>query len=98
MYENRIKRLMEIIKYFKENLPEYEIENVLHRSSSEKDDYMNIVVARHKNYPEIKRNAGGGEYVVWSCWNNSTKVLNHGHYDIKNYDAALDLAREIYSR
>lgn len=96
MYENRMDRLTEIVKYFMENLPQYEVENVLHRSMNEADDYMNIVIAKHRHYPEIKRKAGGGEYVVWSCWNNLKKSLNHGYYDIKNHDAALNLAERLY--
>lgn len=45
------------------------------------DDYLYIVLAR-----QIR----GGKWAVWTCWNESTKSLNFGHYDMSE-DAAMRL-------
>lgn len=54
-----------------------------------------IVIAKHTNYPEIKKLYGGGSWVVWSSWNEATQCLTHGHYDILDYDKAYALAMEL---
>lgn len=46
------------------------------------DRNIYVVLAKHLDYSELKRIYGGGEYVVWTCWNEATQSLNFGHYDL----------------
>lgn len=80
-------------KYFKENNMPYEVQEVIPNGSPFNHN-LYIVIAKHTNYPEIKKSYGG-PWVVWSSWNESTQCLNHGHYDIADYDKAYALAMEL---
>lgn len=80
-------------KYFKENNMPYEVQEVIPNGSPFNHN-LYIVIAKHTNYPEIKKSYGG-PWVVWSCWNEATQCLNHGHYDIADYDKAYALAMEL---
>lgn len=53
-----------------------------------------MVIARYKNYSELKASIGGGPWVVWTTWNESTQSLDGGHYDIKTYEDALSICEE----
>ena len=72
-------------KYFKENNMPYEVQEIIPNGSPFNHN-LYIVIAKHTNYPEIKKSYGGGPWVVWSSWNESTQCLNHGHYDIVDYE------------
>ena len=50
-----------------------------------------MVIARYKNYSELKASIGGGPWVVWTTWNESTQSLDGGYYDIKTYEDALSI-------
>lgn len=79
-------------KYFKERLHDrYDLQDIISYSHPG-DSYM--VIAKHKNYPPLKASIGGGPWIVWTTWNESTQSLNGGHYDIKTYEAALSICEE----
>lgn len=81
-------------EYFKEHLDDrYDLQDVI-RYASPMDSYLYMVIAKHKNYPAIKASIGGGAWVVWTTWNESTQSLNGGHYDIKTYEDALRICEE----
>lgn len=78
-------------KYFKEHLNDrYDLQDVI-RYKNPMDSYLYMVIAKHKNYSAIKTSMGGGPWVVWNTWNESTQSLNGGHYDIKTYEDALSI-------
>ena len=81
-------------KYFKENNMPYEVQEIIHHPGMFCRE-LYVVIAKHSAYPELKTKYGGGPWVVWSCWNDNTQCLNHGHYDIKDYDRAYNLATEL---
>ncbi|MCI9546225.1 MAG: hypothetical protein HFH60_06015, partial [Lachnospiraceae bacterium] len=37
-----------------------------------------------------------GTYAVWTCWNDSIKSLNSGHYDLPSEDFCEKLMDEFY--
>lgn len=81
-------------KYFKESLDDrYDLQDVI-RYQNPMDSYLYMVIAKHKNYSAIKASIGGGPWVVWTTWNESTQSLNGGHYDIKTYEDALRICEE----
>ena len=43
-----------ISQYFAEQLPQYELQEVLPRSDHPDDSHLYMVIAKHKNYPDIK--------------------------------------------
>lgn len=85
-------------EYFTKELPRYQVQDVIRRSSYPEDSYLYMVIAKNTNYPEIKKQLGCGEWVVWTCWNETTRCLNHGHYDIKDYDTAMEVCMKYYVR
>lgn len=67
--------VMEQIKlYFKENLPRYTVLKVKKQSYHPDDSHIYMVSAQKDD----------GTYAVWTCWNDSTKSLNYGHYGLKS--------------
>ena len=87
IYEN-------VKKYFEKNNMPYDVQEII-PDKSPFNNYLFIVIAKHREYPEIKKACGGGPWVVWSSWNESTQCLNHGHYDIVDYDKAYALAMDL---
>lgn len=83
-----------VSEYFKRNNMNYDVQEIIHHPGVFCKE-LYIVIAKHTNYPEIKKSYGGGPWVVWSCWNEATQCLNHGHYDILDYDKAYALAMEL---
>lgn len=78
-------------KYFKESLDDrYDLQDIISYSHPG-DSYLYMVIAKHKNYSAIKASIGGGPWVVWTTWNESTQSLNGGNYDIKTYEDALSI-------
>ena len=70
-------------EYFKEHLDDrYDLQDVI-RYKDPMDSYLYMVT--------IKASIGGGPWVVWTTWNESTQSLNGGHYDIKTYEDALSI-------
>ena len=72
-------------EYFKEHLDDrYDLQDVI-RYKDPMDSYL------YMNYSAIKASIGGGPWVVWTTWNESTQSLNGGNYDIKTYEDALSI-------
>ena len=80
--------IINIEKYFKENLPAYEVVEVRKKSEYEEDAYLYMVAARK----------GTGEYAVWTCWNERLQSLNYGHYDIKDLETCHKIMDEFYHK
>lgn len=87
IYEN-------VKKYFEKNNMPYDVQEII-PDKSPFNDHLYIVIAKRRNYPELNRKLGGGPWVVWSSWNESTQCLDHGHYDIVDYDKAYALAMDL---
>lgn len=87
IYEN-------VKKYFEKNDMPYDVQEII-PDKSPFNDYLFIVIAKHRNYPELNRKLGGGPWVVYGCWNDTCHSLNHGHYDILDYDKAYALAMDL---
>jgi hypothetical protein len=87
-----------IAQYFKEYLPQYELQEVFPYSENPREDHLYMVIAKNKKYPKIKQDFGGGPWVCWTSWNEKTQSLNFGHYDLKTYDAAYDICMAFYRR
>lgn len=69
-----------VYDYFDKKLKSYEVIDVIKSSSHPMDNYLYMVVAYH---------VPSGSWTFWSCWNDKMRSLNHGHYDISDYDDAL---------
>lgn len=79
-----------INEYFKKHLPGYELLQVVRKSSHPDDSYLYMVSASNK-YNET--------YAVWTCWNESVKDLNFGHYGILKEEDCEEVFKEhFYSR
>lgn len=84
------KRLLEIreqiMLYFKEHLPKYTILNIRKKSYHPDDSYLYMVSAKKDD----------GTYAVWTCWNQKTQILNHGHYGLQSEEACKKVMDEFY--
>lgn len=80
--------LNHIKEYFVLHLPKYTILEVRRKSVCEDDQYLYMVSAKKCD----------GFYAVWTCWNESTKCLNFGHYDLKNAEECEKVFQEFYNR
>lgn len=76
-----------IKKYFVVHLPQYEILKVRKKSYHEDDAHLYMVSA-------VKRD---GTFAVWTSWNNLTKTLNHGHYDLPDLETCDRIMDEFYN-
>lgn len=79
--------IINIKKYFQEKLPNYEVVKVRKKSCYEEDSYLYMVAA--------KKNTGS--YAVWTSWNESTKSLNYGHYDLPDMEICERIMDEFYN-
>ena len=66
--------LEQVERYFAENLPKYKVLEIRRQSYHPEDDYLYMVSAKKDD----------GTYAVWTCWNQSIKSLNCGHYDLSS--------------
>lgn len=73
-----------ISNYFEEHLPLYTIIEVRRQSYNQEDDYLYMVATKKKD----------GSFAVHTAWNESTKSLNHGHYDLPDMKACADIMAE----
>lgn len=78
---------MHIQEYFQKQLSGYEVVKV-RKKSWHKDDAHLYMVAAKKNT---------GSYAVWTSWNESTKSLNYGHYDLPDMEACERIMDEFYN-
>lgn len=91
MIEKASKEVRERVEeYFKKELPQYSVQAVIKESQHPVDDYLYMVIAVRKN-PNQMRHYGFGDWCCWTTWNDSTQVLNGGHYDLDNYSEALNI-------
>ena len=81
--------LNDVKKYFAESssLKNYQVLNVFSASNHPDDDYLFMVTAKKEN----------GTYACWTCWNQSRKVLNFGHYDLETEKVAENILEGFYS-
>lgn len=85
--KNELLKVLENIKsYFKNHLPEYTVLNVRKKSYHPDDSYIYMVSAKKSD----------GTYAVWTCWNESTKSLNYGHYGLTSEETCNKLMDEFY--
>ncbi len=78
--------LEQVNKYFREHLPKYTVLKVRRKSYHPDDSYLYMVSAKKDD----------GTYAVWTCWNESTKSLNHGHYNLTSEEDCKKLMDEFY--
>ena len=77
---------MQASLYFKENLPRYTILDIRRHSYHPADHYLYMVKAKKDD----------GTYAVWTSWNQSTKSLNCGHYDLSSEEDCERIMDEYY--
>ena len=61
------------------------------RHSDHPDDHYLYHVIGHKD-----SEAWGSVYATWTSWNQSTRSLNNGHYNLKTLEAAINISNEKY--
>ena len=79
------KVLRHVEVYFKKHLPNYAVLTVSRKNLHPDDNCLYIVSAKNE-----KNNT----FAVWSCWNERSQSLNHGHYGIKSLKACEELVKE----
>lgn len=79
----KILRYVEI--YFKNHLPHYAVLTVSRKNHHPDDGHLYIVSAKNEK---------DNTFAVWSCWNEKTRSLNHGHYGINSLKACGNLVKE----
>lgn len=77
---------MQVYFYFKEELPRYTLLDIRRQSNHPEDHYLYMVKAKKDD----------GTYTVWTCWNQSTKSLNCGHYDLQSEEDCEKVMDEFY--
>lgn len=76
-----------INQYFgKYDLSEYKILNIYRHSNHPDDHYLYMILAQQKD----------GQYACWTSWNESTKSLNFGHYNL-DFDAAISIIKDNFN-
>ncbi len=67
------------------------------------DGFTLLKVCRHSNHPEdnylysvIARKDIDGSYACWSIFNDSTKSMNGGHYNLASEEDALSIIRDHF--
>lgn len=87
---SKLYGLIEVIEdvktYFKEHLPKYTVLRVRRKSYHPDDSYLYMVSAKKDD----------GTYAVWTCWNEITKSLNYGHYNLTSEKDCKKLMDEFY--
>lgn len=64
----------QVYLYFRKHLPRYTVLKIRNKSYHPDDHHLYMVSAKKND----------GTYAVWTCWNQETKCLNHGHYDLQS--------------
>lgn len=80
------------INTIKEDVNDYFKRNNLNYSTvlvQQEDDYI---------YNVFAYNISRDNYTYWSTWNNSTKSLNHGSYDLSYEEGLLKMASVVLSK
>ena len=76
------KVLRHVETYFKNHLPHYAVLTVSRRNHHPDDGHLYIVSAKNEK---------DNTFAVWSCWNEKTRSLNHGHYGIKSLEVCEEM-------
>ena len=76
-----------IKEYLNKNLPQYELLKVVRKSDHPADSYLYMVSAKKRN---------DDEFAVWTCWNETTKSLNFGHYGLISEKVCEDIFKEFF--
>lgn len=79
---NEIREHVEL--YFKEHLPEYMLLEMRRKSNHPDDSHLWMVSAKKSD----------GSFTVWTSWNELTKNLNHGHYNLKSVEDCVRIFEE----
>ena len=82
-----LKVVEDVKKYFDEKLPQYTVIDIVDYSYHPDDNYLFMVKAK-----KMKDNS----YAVWTNWNQQSKSLNYGHYDIETNEEADRILRMYY--
>ena len=82
---NEVREHIEL--YFKENLPQYTVLEIRKKSSHPDDAHLFMVSAKKS----------GGTYALWTSWNELTKSLNHGHYNLTSISSCEKIFEEYYN-
>ena len=76
----------QVLIYFQDNLPRYTVLDIRRQSNHPKEQYLYMVSAKKDD----------GTYTVWTCWNQSTKSLNCGHYNLESEEDCEKVMDEYY--
>lgn len=79
--------LANINAYFEENLPQYEVVKVRKKSYHPDDGHLFMVAAKKKD---------DESYAVWTNFNDRSRSMNYGHYDLKNLEDCEAIMDEYY--
>lgn len=82
--ERIIKAAQNVTAYFEKHLSNYTLVDIMPRTLYPDDKYLFFVIAKNNT-----------SYTVWSCWNDDTKSLNHGHYAIETLEECYRTICEI---
>ena len=77
----------DVVEYFKNELNNFTPLKVCRNSNHKEDDYLYAVIAKSDS---------NGSYACWSCFNDSTKSINFGHYNYKTEEEALNMIKEVF--
>ncbi len=84
MYINFKDVVQHVCDYFDEHLPQFTVFEVRRQSYDPADNYLYMVTAKHQN----------GSYAVWTSWNESIQILNHGHYGLPDMKSCAEIMTE----
>lgn len=87
MGKNLVTVMDHVNAYFKEHLPNYRVLKVRRKSNHLEDGHLFMVAAKGKD-----------AFAVWTCWNESTQSLNHGHYGLQSEADCERVMDEYYYR
>lgn len=76
----------QVALYFKEHLPKYTLLNIRKKSYHPDDSHLYMISARKDD----------GTYAVWTCWNQKTESLNHGHYGLQSKEECEKVMDALY--
>lgn len=66
--------------------PRYEVLEIRYKSYHPDDSHLFLVAAKKDD----------GSFAVWTGWNDKTKSLNYGHYDLKDLDTCHKVMDEYF--
>lgn len=75
-----------IKEYFKDNLPRYTVVKIRNKSYHPEDFHLYMIAAEKDD----------GTFAVWTGWNDKTRSLNFGHYDLKDMETCEAIMDEYY--